>query len=159
MDSATPLTGPDGFDEAGTNQIWYPGLAAPIFANSGVLTRQLDDLTTLVPEIEKLVLQSHDGLVTGSSATLDTEDTKRLAAVVAGFRGLARAAGSEFGSGRPRRLIVNMSGKTLLVAFLEPDNWLAAVTSDHARTGMIACEMARLIAGLSINCPDRSARQ
>ena len=55
----------------------------------------LDDLVTRVPDVNKAVILSRDGLAIAASSALTREDSEHLAAVASGFQSLAR------GSARP----------------------------------------------------------
>ena len=64
----------------------------------------LDDLVMRVPDVDKAVILSRDGLAIAASSSLAREDSEHLAAVASGFQSLARGAGPHFGggtSGRP----------------------------------------------------------
>ena len=59
----------------------------------------LDDLVARVPDVDKAVILSRDGLAIAASSALTREDAEHLAAVAAGFQSLARGAGRHFGGG------------------------------------------------------------
>ena len=62
----------------------------------------LDDLVTRVPSARQAIVLSVDGLLTGKSRTLSRMDAEHLAAIAAGFAGLARTAGRHFRGGPVR---------------------------------------------------------
>jgi uncharacterized protein len=104
----------------------------------------LDDLVARVPQVEKAVILSRDGLTAGTSAALGREDAERLSAIAAGFHGLARGTAYELGSGYVRQIIVEMDAAFLLVADAGAGCCLAVITSASAEVGLVAYEMALL---------------
>ena len=50
----------------------------------------LDDLVSRVPDVDKAVILSRDGLAIAASSGLNREDAEHLAAVASGFQSLAR---------------------------------------------------------------------
>lgn len=108
------------------------------------MTWLLDDLTGRVPEIEKVVMLSRDGLAVSSSSSLSREDAERLAAIAAGFYSLARGSAASLGGDQTRHIIVEMTGKFLLVAAAGPDGCIAAVAGAGARLGIIVYEITLL---------------
>jgi len=114
------------------------------------MTWMLDDLTGRVPEIEKVVMLSRDGLAVGSSSSLNREEAERLAAIAAGFHSLARGSAASLGGGQTRHIIVEMTGKFLFIAAVGPDGCIAAVAGAEAKLGVIVYEItliARRMAG------------
>jgi hypothetical protein len=63
----------------------------------------LDDLVARVPAARQAIVLSVDGLLTGKSRTLSRMDAEHLAAIAAGFAGLARTAGRHFRGGPVRQ--------------------------------------------------------
>jgi uncharacterized protein len=111
----------------------------------------LDDLMTRIREIEQVVALSRDGLAVASSSSLDREDAERLAAIAAGFQSLGRAAAEYVGAENVRQLMLEMSGKYLLITAAGQHGCLAVITSSGADIGLVAYEMALLagrVAGL-----------
>jgi predicted regulator of Ras-like GTPase activity (Roadblock/LC7/MglB family) len=113
----------------------------------------LDDLTGRMPEIEKVVMLSRDGLAVGSSSSLSREDAERLAAIAAGFYSLARGSAASLGGDQTRHIIVEMTGKFLLVAAAGPDGCIAAVAGSGARLGIIVYEITLLARRASSHMP------
>ena len=74
------------------------------------MTWMLDDLTVRVPEIERVVMLSRDGLAVSSSSSLSREEAERLAAIAAGFYSLARGSAASLGGEQTRHIIVEMNG-------------------------------------------------
>ena len=113
--------------------------------HAGDLGWLLNDLVTRVHEIDKAVILSRDGLVTGASRDLTREDAEHLSAVAAGVQSLARGAGRHFGGGRVRQTIVEMENAFLFVTAAGEDSCLAVLTPATADVGLIAFEMAVLV--------------
>jgi predicted regulator of Ras-like GTPase activity (Roadblock/LC7/MglB family) len=112
---------------------------------SGVeLSWLLDDLVTRVPQIEKVVILSRDGLAVAASASLGREDAERLAAIAAGLHSLARGAAGPLGGGQASQVIVEMDSAFLFVTAAGAGSSLAVVSSGGAEVGLIAYEMALL---------------
>ena len=105
----------------------------------------LDDLVSRVPEIEKGLVLTRDGLSLGASATLGREDAERLAAIAAAFHGLARGAVRQLGADQARQVIVEMDAAFLFITAASEGSCLAVVSSARADVGLIAYEMAMLI--------------
>lgn len=113
-------------------------------AGSVNMTWMLDDLIARVPEIERVVLLSRDGLPVSASSTVTREDAERLAAIAAGFYSLARGSAASLGGDQTRHIIVEMTGRFLFVAASGQDGCVAAVASAGARLGLIAYEITLL---------------
>jgi predicted regulator of Ras-like GTPase activity (Roadblock/LC7/MglB family) len=108
------------------------------------MTWLLNDLTGRVPDIERVVLLSRDGLAISSSSSLSREEAETLAAIAAGFYSLARGSAASLGGDQTRHIIVEMTGKFLLVAAAGPDGCIAAVAGAGARLGIIVYEITLL---------------
>lgn len=108
------------------------------------MTWMLDDLTVRVPEIERVVMLSRDGLAVSSSSSLPREEAERLAAIAAGFYSLARGSAASLGGEQTRHIIVEMTGRLLFVAAAGPDGCIAAVAGTGARLGIVAYEITLL---------------
>ena len=64
----------------------------------------LDDLVVRVPDVDKAVILSRDGLAIAASSALTREDAEHLSAVASGFQSLARGPAATLAgasSGRP----------------------------------------------------------
>jgi predicted regulator of Ras-like GTPase activity (Roadblock/LC7/MglB family) len=112
---------------------------------SGDLSWLLDDLVNRVAQVDKAVILSRDGLVTGASRELTREDAEHLSAVAAGFQSLARGAGIHFGGGAVRQTIVEMENAFLFVTAAGEGSCLAVLSPASADVGLIAYEMAILV--------------
>src|SRR5262249_51339938 len=112
---------------------------------AGDLGWLLNDLVARVHEIDKAVILSRDGLVTGASHDLSREDAEHLSAVAAGFQSLARGAGLHFGGGTVRQTIVEMEDAFLFVTAAGEGSCLAVLSPASADVGLGAYEMASLV--------------
>lgn len=112
---------------------------------TGDLSWLLNDLVARVQEIDKAVILTRDGLVTGASLGLSREDAEHLSAVAAGVQSLARGAGEYFGGGRVRQTIVEMENAFLFVTAAGEGSCLAVLTPATADVGLVAYEMAVLV--------------
>ena len=106
----------------------------------------LDDLVGRISEARHAVVLSADGLLIAASRGLTREDAEHLAAVAAGFQSLARGAGRHFGGGRVRQTIIEMESAFLFVTAGGQGACLAVLAAEHADIGIIAYEMAMLVA-------------
>jgi predicted regulator of Ras-like GTPase activity (Roadblock/LC7/MglB family) len=113
--------------------------------NSSDLSWLLNDLVSRVHEIDKAVILTRDGLVTGASHDLTREDAEHLSAVAAGVQSLARGAGRHFGGGRVRQTIIEMENAFLFVTAAGEGSCLAVLTPATADVGLVAYEMAVLV--------------
>lgn len=105
----------------------------------------LDDLVKRVPDVQRAVYLSQDGLVLGASADLLREDAEYLAALSAGFQSLARGAGRHFGGGEARQTIIEMASGFLFVMAAGQGTCLAVLTGADPDVGQVAYEMAVLV--------------
>ena len=112
---------------------------------AGDLDWLLDDLVARVPDINKAVILSRDGLAIAASGGLTQEDAEHLAAVAAGFQSLARGAGRHFGGGHVRQTIVEMETAFLFVTAAGEGSCLAVLSPASADAGLVAYEMAILV--------------
>jgi len=112
---------------------------------SSDLSWLLNDLVSRVHEIDKAVILTRDGLVTGASHDLTREDAEHLSAVAAGVQSLARGAGRHFGGGRVRQTIIEMENAFLFVTAAGEGSCLAVLTPATADVGLVAYEMAVLV--------------
>jgi predicted regulator of Ras-like GTPase activity (Roadblock/LC7/MglB family) len=106
----------------------------------------LDDLINRVPEAKQAAVLSADGLLIAASRGIDREDADHLSAVAAGFQSLARGAGRHFGGGPVRQTIIEMETAFLFVTAAGQGTCLAVLTAEDADIGLVAYEMAMLVA-------------
>jgi predicted regulator of Ras-like GTPase activity (Roadblock/LC7/MglB family) len=113
----------------------------------GQLDWLLDDLVRRVGHVTKAVILSQDGMALGASETLGRDDAEHLAALAAGFQSLARGAERHFGrGGGVRQTVVEMESGFLLVAAAGSGTCLAVIAEQGADLGLVAYEMAILVA-------------
>ena len=105
----------------------------------------LDDLVSRVPDVDKAVILSRDGLAIAASSGLTREDAEHLAAVASGFQSLARGAGRHFGGGHVRQTIVEMDTAFLFVTAAGEGSCMAVLSPASADAGLVAYEMAVLV--------------
>ncbi|WP_018348444.1 roadblock/LC7 domain-containing protein [Longispora albida] len=110
------------------------------------LTWLLDDLVDRVAHARQAVVLSADGLLIAASSGLEREDADHLSAVAAGFQSLARGAGRHFGGGSVRQTIIEMDSAFLFVTAAGHGACLAVLGTEDADIGLIAYEMAMLVA-------------
>jgi predicted regulator of Ras-like GTPase activity (Roadblock/LC7/MglB family) len=121
-------------------------MTTPHYVNQGgELSWLLDDLVRRVPQVDKAVMLTQDGLAIGASAGLSREDAEHLAALAAGFQSMARGAGQHFGGGRVRQTIIEMESAFLFVSAAGQGTCLAVLTTGDADIGLVAYEMAVLV--------------
>lgn len=114
-------------------------------SQGGKLDWLLDDLVARVPQIDKAVILSRDGLAVGSSAGLGRNDAEHLSAVAAGLQSLARGVAHNFGGGQVRQTVIEMDLAFLFVTAAGEGSCLAVLASTDADAGLIAYEMAVLV--------------
>jgi predicted regulator of Ras-like GTPase activity (Roadblock/LC7/MglB family) len=127
--------------------------------STGELNWLLDSLVERVTQVRHAVVLSSDGLRIASSGGLGREDAEHLAAVAASFQSLARGAGRQFGGGSVRQTIVEMDSAFLFVTAAGQGACLAVLADVEADVGVIAYEMAMLVArvGRHLAATPRSA--
>ncbi|GAA2094079.1 roadblock/LC7 domain-containing protein [Actinomadura alba] len=119
----------------------------------------LDDLIGRVQEAQHAVVLSADGLLMASSEGLDQDDAEHLAAVASGVQSLAKGASERFGAGPVRQTVIEMRSAFLFVTVAGQGACLAVLGSEESDVGLIAYEMAMLVArvGEFLSTPSRSA--
>ena len=105
----------------------------------------LDDLVNRVPDVQRAVFLSQDGLALGASKAMQRDDAEHLAALSAGFQSLARGAGRHFGGGEVRQTIIEMAAGFLFVMAAGHGTCLAVLTGAEPDVGQVAYEMAVLV--------------
>jgi uncharacterized protein len=123
------------------------------------ITWLVNDLVERVAHAEQAVVLSSDGLLIAKSAGLGREDAEHLSAVAAGLHGLARGAGRRFGRGSVRQTIIEMESGFLFVTAGGNGACLAVLGTEDADVGLIAYEMAMIVArvGQYLSTPTRAA--
>jgi predicted regulator of Ras-like GTPase activity (Roadblock/LC7/MglB family) len=119
----------------------------------------LDDLIDRVPSAQQAVVLSADGLLMGSSRGLTREDAEHLSAMAAGFQSLAKGASRHFGTGPVRQTVVEMESAYLFVTAAGQGACLALLAAIDSDIGLIAYEMAMLVArvGQNLSSPTRQS--
>ena len=126
---------------------------------TGQLSWLLDNLVSQVEHVQQALILSRDGLVVASSQGLSREDGEHLSALAAGVQSLARGTGRHFHGGKVRQTIIEMEFAFLFVIAAGKGTCLAVLTSAEPNVGLIAYEMAMLVArvGQYLSTPLRSA--
>ncbi|WP_248963082.1 roadblock/LC7 domain-containing protein [Sphaerisporangium perillae] len=108
----------------------------------------LDDFVSRVTDVQHAIILSNDGLRVAASGSLEREDAEHLSAVAAGFQSLAKGASLRFDGGAVRQTIVEMESALLFVTSAGNGSCLAVMSQMGTDAGLIAYEMARLVAGV-----------
>jgi predicted regulator of Ras-like GTPase activity (Roadblock/LC7/MglB family) len=112
----------------------------------GQLDWLLDDLVTRVDKVTKAVILSRDGLAVGSSESMSREDSEYLCAAAAAFQSLARGTSQQIGGGTVRQTVIEMEFAFLFVMAAGEGSCLAVLAGQGADVGLVAYEMALLVA-------------
>jgi predicted regulator of Ras-like GTPase activity (Roadblock/LC7/MglB family) len=105
----------------------------------------LNDLSDRVPDFQKAVILSRDGLVVAASSDLNREEAEHLCALAAAVQSLAKGAGETFGVGDVRQTIIELERALLFVTAAGHGSCLAALCVVSADAGLVAYEMAMLV--------------
>jgi predicted regulator of Ras-like GTPase activity (Roadblock/LC7/MglB family) len=105
----------------------------------------LDDLSGRVPDFQRAVILSRDGLPIASSRDLNREDAEQMSAVAAAMQSLAAGTGERFNVGEVRQTIIELERGLLFVMAAGEGSCLAALCPATADAGTIAYEMAMLV--------------
>lgn len=119
----------------------------------------VNDLVDRVAHVQQAVVLSHDGILIAKSSGLSREDAEALSAVASGLHGLARSAGRRFNRGTVRQTIIEMESGFIFVTAGGDGACIAVLASEDADVGLIAYEMAMLVArvGQYLSTPVRSS--
>jgi predicted regulator of Ras-like GTPase activity (Roadblock/LC7/MglB family) len=119
----------------------------------------VNDLVDRVAHVHQAVVLSHDGILIAKSSGLPREDAEALSAVASGLHGLARSAGRRFNRGTVRQTIIEMESGFIFVTAGGDGACIAVLASEDADVGLIAYEMAMLVArvGQYLSTPVRSS--
>jgi predicted regulator of Ras-like GTPase activity (Roadblock/LC7/MglB family) len=110
------------------------------------LTWLIDDMVARTEEAEHGVVLSKDGLLMASSRGLSRDDAEHLSAVASGIQSLAKGVGERFKGGAVRQTVVEMRSAYLIVTVAGEGACLAVLCSENADIGLVAYEMAMLVA-------------
>jgi predicted regulator of Ras-like GTPase activity (Roadblock/LC7/MglB family) len=118
----------------------------------------LDDLVDRVAHAERGIVLSNDGLLIASSKDIPRDDAEHLAAAAAGMQSLARGTGRFLGGGSARQTVIELESAFFFVMVAGEGACLAVQSSADADVGLIAYEMARLVAsvGKFLSAPVRT---
>ncbi|GII62908.1 dynein regulation protein LC7 [Sphaerisporangium krabiense] len=106
----------------------------------------LDDFVARVTDVRHAIILSNDGLRVAASGGLLREDAEHLSAVAAAFQSLAKGTAMRFEGGAVRQTIVEMEAALLFVSAAGDGSCLAVLSGMRADAGLIAYEMAHLVA-------------
>lgn len=112
---------------------------------TGELNWLLDDLVGRVARVRQAMILTGDGLPMGMSQGVGPEDAERLAALSAGFAGLARSVSERVDGGRIRQTVIELESAFLFVAEAGEGTCLAVLSEGDANVGLIGYEMMRLV--------------
>jgi predicted regulator of Ras-like GTPase activity (Roadblock/LC7/MglB family) len=106
----------------------------------------LDDLVARVKETEHAIVLSSDGLLMASSAGLQRTDGEHLSAVASGLQSLAKGVSDYISGGAVRQTVVEWRHQFLIVTAAGERACLAVLCAQTADIGLIAYEMAMMVA-------------
>ncbi|NUR86760.1 MAG: roadblock/LC7 domain-containing protein [Nonomuraea sp.] len=106
----------------------------------------LDDLIGRVKEAEHAIVLSSDGLLMASSAGLQRTDGEHLSAVASGLQSLAKGVAEHISAGQVRQTVVEWKSQFLIVTTAGERACLAVLCAQNADIGLVAYEMAMLVA-------------
>jgi predicted regulator of Ras-like GTPase activity (Roadblock/LC7/MglB family) len=106
----------------------------------------LDDLIGRVKEAEHAIVLSSDGLLMASSAALQRTDGEHLSAVASGLQSLAKGVSDHVGGGPVKQTVVEWRSQFLIVTVAGERACLAVLCAQGADIGLVAYEMAMLVA-------------
>lgn len=106
----------------------------------------MDDLIGRVKDAEHAIVLSSDGLLMASSAGLQRTDGEHLSAVASGLQSLAKGVSDHISGGRVRQTVVEWKSQFLIVTTAGERACLAVLCNQHADIGLVAYEMAMMVA-------------
>ncbi|MEV0383646.1 roadblock/LC7 domain-containing protein [Nonomuraea sp. NPDC050643] len=106
----------------------------------------LDDLVGRVKEADHAIVLSSDGLLMASSAGLQRTDGEHLSAVASGLQSLAKGVSDHISAGQVRQTVVEWKNQFLIVTNAGERACLAVLCAQNADIGLIAYEMAMMVA-------------
>ncbi|MFI9590415.1 roadblock/LC7 domain-containing protein [Nonomuraea sp. NPDC052265] len=106
----------------------------------------LDDLIGRIKEAEHAIVLSSDGLLMASSAGLQRTDGEHLSAVASGLQSLAKGVAEHISAGPVRQTVVEWKSQFLIVTTAGERACLAVLCAQNADIGLVAYEMAMLVA-------------
>ncbi|SEG24491.1 Predicted regulator of Ras-like GTPase activity, Roadblock/LC7/MglB family [Nonomuraea solani] len=106
----------------------------------------LDDLVGRVKEADHAIVLSSDGLLMASSGGLQRTDGEHLSAVASGLQSLAKGISEHISGGPVRQTVVEWKNQFLIVTNAGERACLAVLCAQNADIGLIAYEMAMMVA-------------
>ncbi|MFI7439761.1 roadblock/LC7 domain-containing protein [Nonomuraea indica] len=106
----------------------------------------LDDLIDRVHAAEHAIVLSSDGLLMASSEGLERTDGEHLSAVASGLQSLAKGVSERVSGGAVRQTVVEWRSRFLIVTVAGERACLAVLCGQGADIGLVAYEMAMLVA-------------
>jgi predicted regulator of Ras-like GTPase activity (Roadblock/LC7/MglB family) len=106
----------------------------------------LNDFVDRVVGATNAIVVSADGLLLAVSSGIDRETGDQLAAVTSGIMSLTQGAARFFQAGGVNQVIVEMAEGFLFVMAVGEGSSLAVVTNGSVDIGLVAYEMALLVA-------------
>ncbi|MFC5829434.1 roadblock/LC7 domain-containing protein [Nonomuraea insulae] len=106
----------------------------------------LDDLVGRVKEADHAIVLSSDGLLMATSAELQRTDGEHLSAVASGLQSLAKGISEHISGGSVRQTVVEWKNQFLIVTTAGERACLAVLCAQNADIGLVAYEMAMLVA-------------
>ena len=106
----------------------------------------MDDLISRVKDAEHAIVLSSDGLLMASSAGLQRTDGEHLSAVASGLQSLAKGVSDHISGGKVRQTVVEWKSQFLIVTTAGERACLAVLCNQHADIGLVAYEMAMMVA-------------
>jgi predicted regulator of Ras-like GTPase activity (Roadblock/LC7/MglB family) len=113
--------------------------------HEGGLDWLLDDLVRRLPQADRAIVLSADGLLIGRSSNISRNDADHLSAVASGVQSLSRSAGRHFSGGAVHQTVVEMENSFLVVTAAGNAAYLALLAGANADMGMVAYEMNLLV--------------
>ncbi|MFE1247303.1 roadblock/LC7 domain-containing protein [Streptomyces sp. NPDC058735] len=116
--------------------------ATDLRAAAADFTWLLDRFAAETAGVVDAIAVSSDGLLIAASQLRDQADSERLAAIVSGLTSLAAGASGNYGLGVLNKVIIDLENGHVLVSAIGSGAVLGVVTSNEAKLGTVAYEMA-----------------
>lgn len=110
-------------------------------ASTPALNWLLDGLVDRLPDAERAVVLSADGLALAASRAFARDESEHLAAMASALHSLARGVGTRFDKGIPHQTVIELEHGYLVVTEAGQGACLALLASVEADLGMVAYEM------------------
>ena len=106
------------------------------------IQRRLERLRNVSQDIEAAALISSEGFIMASVLPESLEE-EQIAALSAGFMGMAERCSGEMGKGSPRQLFINTQDGLILMMGIGQDAYLTVLASGNGKPGLILYDMKR----------------